>query len=255
MNRFASAALAFLLLPGCERAPEPEPAQLVRAAIPAAGTAVIGRLGVSVRPGPNGLTVTAIDLDGPAAQAGAEVGDVLVGINGGALREAADLERAVKGAQEGFRLDLIRGGAPHQVAVRFAAPESNEELAWTPLGLQVKDLPDSARDALGITHGVMVTRIRAPADKTRLLPGDVIVALDREEVRNAAQFARLAAERRSGAVGLLVRRADADLFIPLEPGEGARAGANGGEASRGGGAPRLDERYKRRSPTGMPLRT
>ena len=136
---------------------------MARAAVPAAGTAVIGRLGVSVRPGPNGLTVTAIDLDGPAAQAGAEVGDVVVGVNGGALREAADLERAVKGAQEGLRLDLLRAGAPRQVAVRLAAPEGDNELAWTSLGLQVKDLTDSARDALGIAHGVMVTRIRAPS--------------------------------------------------------------------------------------------
>jgi S1-C subfamily serine protease len=255
MHRLLRIALSLpvALAAGCE-APEPPQPQASRVSTPPAaavrpapaGTLVIGRLGFSVRPGPRGLTIVAIDLDGPAARAGAAVGDVVTGANGAALREGADLERAVKAAADRLRLDLLRGGATRQVAVRLQADDT-DELAWTPFGLQVKDLPDGARDALGVAHGVMVTKIRAPADKTRLLPGDVIVAVDRQEVRSAAQFARLAAERRSGAVGLLVRRADADLFVPLEPVEA--------EASRGGGSPRLDERYRRRSPTDTPLRT
>lgn len=245
--------LSLALAAGCEGPAAPPPEASHVAAPPAAafrpapaGTLVFGRLGVSVRPGPNGLAIVALELDGPAARAGAEVGDVLTGANGAQVREAADLERVLKAASDALSLDLTRGGSTRQVAVRLQAPEA-DELAWTPFGLQVKDLPEGARAALGVAHGVMVTRIRAPADKTRLLPGDVIVAVDRQEVRSAAQFARLAAERRGGAVGLYVRRADSDLFVPLEPMEA--------DASRGGGAPRLDERYRRRLPTDTPLRT
>ncbi len=266
------AALAAALAAGCGE-PEP-PAPMVRASstfVPAPGAnvpaappagapaalAVIERLGVSVRAGPNGLVIIALDLDGPAAQAGTRVGDVVVGVNGSAAADAAELQKLVKAAEDGMRLQLRRSGAAHQVAIHL--PEPKAEAAWTPFGLQVRELPDSARKALGVTHGVMVTKIRAPADQTRILPGDVIVAVDRHKVQNVEEFGRLAeraAERRGAAVGLHVKRADSDLFIPLEPAE-IRAGAGApGEASRGGGRP--DERYRKRSPagaTGTPLRT
>jgi serine protease Do len=221
---------------------------------------VIERLGVSVRASLHGLVVVAMDLDGPAAQAGTLIGDVVVAVNGAAPGDVPGLQRLVKAAPGAIQLDLRRRGAAHQVAIRLGDPAQAAEGAgtWTAFGLQVKDLPDAARKALGVTSGVIVTRIRAPADRTRILPGDVIVAIDRQAVQSAEEFLRLAeraAERKSAAVGLLVKRADADLFIPVESGE-ARAGTNGaGDASRGGGAPRLEERYRRRGPTGTPLRT
>jgi hypothetical protein len=106
---------------------------------------------------------------------------------------------------------------------------------WTDFGLQVQDLPDAARSALGLSHGVMVIRVRAPADRTRILPGDVIVSVDQRAVRNAEEFGRVAAAYGRHTVGLVVRRSDADLFISLpEAGPAAVPG---------------------RRPTGTPLRT
>jgi hypothetical protein len=94
----------------------------------------------------------------------------------------------------------------------------------------------------------MVTRVRSPADRSRILPGDVIVGVNQSPVRNLEDFNRLVSEPVAGALGLLVRRVDADLYISLEQGLGS--------ASRGGGTPPLpEESFKRRSPTGTPLRT
>lgn len=108
---------------------------------------------------------------------------------------------------------------------------------WTDFGLQVQDLPDAARSALGVSHGVMVIRVRAPADRTRILPGDVIVSVDQREVRNAEEFGRVAAAYGREAVGLVVRRSDADLFITLPKPQGGPAAVPG------------------RRPTGTPQRT
>jgi S1-C subfamily serine protease len=257
-----------LLAAGCE-APEPpqiEEARPTSTFVPAPGTAVppaqsgagfVERLGVSVRATPQGLVIVAIDLDGPAALAGTEVGDVVIGVNGTPPADLPELQRLVKAAPAGLRLEVRRRGEARQVAIRLSDPAQAESAGtWTALGVQVKDLPDSARKALGVQHGVMVTKLRAPADRTRLLPGDVIISVDRQNVGSAEEFQRLAgraADRKAAAVGLLVKRADADLFIALEPGDATAQGA--GDASRGGGAPRLEERNRRRSPTGMPLRT
>lgn len=108
---------------------------------------------------------------------------------------------------------------------------------WTEFGLQVQDLPDAARSALGLSHGVMVIRVRAPADSTRILPGDVIVSVDQRAVRSAEEFGRVAAAYGRDAVGLVVRRSDADLFITLPKPEAAPAAVPAGR------------------PTGTPLRT
>lgn len=247
-DAFRLSPLLAILLLACEAPEPPVEARPVSTFIPAPGAgpalpglpavaALIERLGFSVRAGPHGLVIVAIDLDGPAAQAGTRVGDVVLGVNGAAPADAAELQRLVAAARLGVELQLHRRGAAHQVAIRLVPEDAEGAAAWTPFGLQVRDLTDAARSALGVTHGVMVTKVRAPANRTRILPGDVIIAVDRQEVRDAAGFARLAeraAARGSGAVGLLVKRADADLFVPLESGE-----AN----------------YPRRAPRDTPLRT
>ena len=129
------------------------------------------------------------------------------------------------------------------------------EAAWSPLGIQVRDVPEAARRALGVEHGVMVVRIRPPASRTRLLPGDVIVGVNLASFRGIQEFNRLVDEAQRGAVALLVRRTDADLYITLEASEQARPelGRDGnGDAARGAGpgAP-----WPRRPATDRPLRT
>jgi C-terminal processing protease CtpA/Prc len=96
--------------------------------------------------------------------------------------------------------------------------------AWTPLGLQVEEVPQAALKALGVAYGVMVTKVRAPADRSRILPGDVIVGLNQTRIRSVEEFNSLIADQNHGIFGLLVRRADADLYISLDiPEERLRA--------------------------------
>jgi serine protease Do len=153
------------------------------------------------------------------------------------------------------RRDSTPGPKPKTLAAhQWVAPDQSSETSkaadgsWTAVGLQVRDVPVAALRALGVSYGVMVTRVRSPADRSRILPGDVIVGVNQSPVRNLEDFNRLVSEPVAGALGLLVRRVDADLYISLEQGLGS--------ASRGGGTPPLpEESFKRRSPTGTPLRT
>jgi hypothetical protein len=130
--------------------------------------------------------------------------------------------------------------------------------AWSPLGLQIKELPQAAQKALGVAHGVMVTKVRAPASRSRILPGDVIVGVNQTPIRSVEDFNKLVAEQGHGTLGLLVRRAEADLYIALELGSAAAGRSPDGEAedaSRGAGAPTPEESFKTGRPTGKPLRT
>ena len=88
-------------------------------------------------------------------------------------------------------------------------------VASTDFGLEVKEVPEAAFKALGLAYGVMVTKVRAPADRSRILPGDVIVGVNQTRIRSVEEFNSLLAEQSHGTMGLLVRRVDADLYIPL----------------------------------------
>jgi serine protease Do len=109
--------------------------------------------------------------------------------------------------------------------------------AWSPLGLQIEDVPEAAQAALGVRYGVMVMRVREPASRSRILPGDVIVRVNEAPVRSLEEFnrelERLASEKPFEAIGVFVRRADADLYITLRPGTA-------------GGARRPDQIFKER---------
>lgn len=208
------AATRVVAVPAPEAAPAPGHPPVARGRV----TGFIEPLGVTVRRGPDGLLVIALDLDAPGALAGLRVGDVVAGVGGTPARDPAHLERLLGQAQGAPKLEVRREGALLEVSVK---PAEAEQAAWTPFGLQVRDLPASAREALGLSNGVMVVKVRAPADRTRILPGDVIVAVGDDQVRDAEEFRRLAAGRHAPAVGLHVRRADA-IFSSRSTIAGAR---------------------------------
>jgi S1-C subfamily serine protease len=66
-----------------------------------------------------GLMVVSLEADGPAARAGVMLGDILVAVDGAALREPDDVQAALAGRRPGtsVRAALIRGGAALEVAV------------------------------------------------------------------------------------------------------------------------------------------
>lgn len=72
-----------------------------------------------------GLLIVSVEADTPAAQAGVLVGDILVGIEGAPVRDADDLQRALSPERVGMtvQLQLIRGGAAHELAVTLGARE------------------------------------------------------------------------------------------------------------------------------------
>ena len=72
------------------------------------GTSV-PRLGVSVAPAVEGLIVTSVDPDGPAAEQGITSGDVILQAAGKKVGAAIDLRNAVEAAQKtGKRSVLMR---------------------------------------------------------------------------------------------------------------------------------------------------
>ncbi|MBV8030315.1 MAG: PDZ domain-containing protein [Betaproteobacteria bacterium] len=205
----------------------------------------IETLGLALREESQGAVVVGIDLDGPAATAGVQVGDVVAGIDGRGIASLEELGQNLAHRPGPVKLDILRKGERRMIVVVAAPPAP-----WNALGLQVRELPAVTLRALGIPYGLMVSKVRAPADRTRILPGDVIVSVNQARFASIDEFNRLLASNRAGVVGLVVRRPDSDLYIPIAPLE------EQGEASRGGSLPALPHETSRiGQPRGKPLRT
>ena len=99
-------------------------------------------------------------------------------------------------------------------------------------GLRVQDVTPEIAEQLGLDEptGVVVTAVApgSPAEEAGVRRGDVILEVDRYEVKNTAQLQEKLEESDEGTL-LLVKRGDATLFVPIkrtpagEPARPARA--------------------------------
>ena len=181
--------------------------------------AVSNRLGIAVRAAqPAGVSVVAIEVDGPAGEAGLQIGDVILKVNGEPVANEVDLVRLADVAGQGNKLSLevSRDGVPRQVAVRVGEGEGPNVL-----GLRVRELPKTALRVLGLPYGLMVLRVDPPADRSRILPGDIIVGVNQSKIGSLEEFNRILSGIHEAAVGLLVRRGASDLYVPIETGAAA----------------------------------
>ncbi len=153
---------------------------------------------------PQGALINAISPDGPAANSGLQVGDVIVEFNGQPIDLFQDLPQVVGRTQAESEADLVvyRDGKKVTLTMKIGAlPDredrqrlrsgGSEKTSWNRLGIQVVDLEDSARSEQG-NEGVLVQRItEGPAMEAGILPGDVITILNREAVHDRDQFTDL----------------------------------------------------------------
>ncbi len=174
-------------------------------------------------PNPNGAVLVNIMPGSPADKAGLRAGDVVVGINDKAVRDATYLRNTVGLMRVGdpLQLEVLRDGkrmrVSAQVGARMTAETTsegarNERLA----GLSVQDLgPD--HPAYGSLAGVVVQELspRSPAFQAGLRPGDVISAVNNQDVSNVNEFVGLVGKLQ-GQLVLRVHRGDQAAFMVIK---------------------------------------
>jgi serine protease Do len=179
----------------------------------------------------NGALVSKVAPDGPAARAGVEHGDVIVEFDGQKVESWNDLPRIVASTPVGKEVPLVvrRDGKTKTLTAKVGALDEAETLAEldqgepeesaAEFGLRVQDLTPDIADQLGVEAdvGVLVTAVEpsSAADAAGLRRGDLILEVDRTEVKTAAELQERLAKAGDRAL-LLVRRGDATIFVPLK---------------------------------------
>lgn len=198
-----------------------------------------GELVASGRGDGGGARVQVLEVvpGSPAAQAGVVAQDVLVSLGGQAVTSTRQLDFLVAEAEVGGRLplEIERGGKRQSLQVQLAELTDDavavrkEPGHW--LGLEVASLASKddhvlrLRETLGVEagRGVIVINVEPgqPAAQAGIRPGDVVAAIEGQEIPDLEAFARArdALAARRDPLTLLVRTGNRESFIQVTPRE------------------------------------
>lgn len=202
------------------------------------GKVTRGRLGVTVQNvnqaladsfglgKPRGALVSQVDPQGPAAKAGLQAGDVILGLGGVEVDSSATLPQQVAALPPGstVALALWRDGksktielvvgeqaGPALAAADPAGPDAGR------LGLAVRALSADEREQADAATGLLVTKAGGAAARAGIREGDIILSLNGRPV-SSAEVLRKQVNDAGKHVALLIQRDQARIFVPVELG-------------------------------------
>lgn len=197
-----------------------------------------GRLGVSIQDvnqalaesfglaKPTGALVSSVEKDSPAAKAGLEPGDVILGLDGKTISNTGELPAAVAIMMPGeiAHLQVWRKGAARNIDVKVGSfSDGKSAAAETPsidkgrLGVAVRALSPEERRQVDFKGGVIIEQSVGAAAQAGIRPGDVILAVNGQPIGSVDQLSESIAKSGKKAA-LLIRRGSASLFVPVDLG-------------------------------------
>ena len=203
----------------------------------ATGRVQRGRIGVGIQevnqaladsfklPRPRGALVGQVEPDGPADEAGVKPGDVILAVDGRDIERSSELPPLVAAIKPGKDATLTIWRNKSERKLRVKVGELKEERAValrnTPsdaetgkLGLAVRPLSGEERQQLQTAGRLVVEEVDGPAAIAGVEPGDVIIAVNGEQVASIGEF-RTAVNASGKTVALLIQRDDAQIFLPV----------------------------------------
>ncbi len=207
------------------------------------GKVTRGWLGVSIQPitselarqfnlkEENGALVGDVIENSPAEKAGIMRGDVIIEFNGEKVEEPYNLRNTVASTPPGeiLKLKVVRNGRVELQNVTIGELPSEVQMASSQVeyknalrGVVVQNITPDLYRRLNLPEkirGVVVADIKteSPA-QTRLMPGDVILEINRNAIGNVENYANVVSKLTSDEdVLLLVFRSGSTVFITISP--------------------------------------
>jgi serine protease Do len=167
----------------------------------------------------DGAVVVSVQ-DGPARDAGVQLGDVIVAVDGRPIRDNGELMERIALLQPGDRvvLDVVRYGTDHRLTVTLGSFESTTHVAPAAaapardavgqLGFSAAELTPAlaAQLRLRATGGIVVTRVEPGGPAPASLVGLRIERLNGQEISTAEDLRRAASRIGDGGVVSIIGR-------------------------------------------------
>ncbi|MBI3917960.1 MAG: DegQ family serine endoprotease [Betaproteobacteria bacterium] len=206
-----------------------------------AGKVTRGRIGVVIQPitkelaesfgltRPAGALVNSVEKGGPADKAGIESGDVILRFDGKPVSSSEDLPRIVGATRPGTKVtvQIFRNKSARDVQVVVAELQDDRAArqsrrggkppaAATQYGMTLADLTEARRRELKLEGGILVENAQGAAARAGIRAGDIILAVNNQDVKSVDQFKELMGHFEKGRIiALLVRRGGNSLYIPF----------------------------------------
>jgi serine protease Do len=176
-----------------------------------------------------GALVADVMKDGPAAEAGIKVGDVIVEFDGHTVKDSTELPLLVARTPIGksVNVKVLRDKGAETISVKVGELKDEETAVAAGkeenFGLTVQALTPEIADSLGLSgdlKGVVVSGVESgsAAEDAGLRRGDVIQEVNRAPVKNLAGYRKaLAGAAKGKSVLFLVRRGENTIFVALKP--------------------------------------
>jgi len=195
-----------------------------------------GRLGVMIQEvtadlaesfgldSPQGALVADVEADSPADKAGIKISDIILKFDGKTINSSIDLPRLVGATKPGekSRLTIWRKGKQQELSVMIGAMAEDKVATKAPeakktnrAGLVVSELTQQQKSMLKIERGVLVEDATGAAARAGIETGDVIVAVNNQEVNSVEEFDRLINEPTRKSAALLVKRGEDAHYVSV----------------------------------------
>ena len=201
------------------------------------GKVTRGRIGVQIQElsqelahsfglnGTDGALVSSVARGGPAEKAGIKSGDVILEFNGKRVQDSRDLPLVVAASKPGtdVNVKIWRDGAENTLTVTVGelkpekvALKGGESGEGGRLGLAVRELTPDQKEALDVKGGLLVGGVGGPAARAGIQEGDVVLAVNGEQIKSIEQFKAMVDKAAGGRpVALLIQRGEARLYVPV----------------------------------------
>ncbi len=175
----------------------------------------------------DGILVAQVAPDSPAARAGIQQGDLIVGFQGGQVRDSGSFRNSVSMTAPGTVADLkvIRQGREIELKVTIGQLDDAQQVASAAsgsadqLGVTVQTLtPTLARQFnTSASEAVVVTEVQpgSLAQTAGIDVGTVIYEVNRTRVTSAGQFEQLISNSEGKRALLLIGKGNATRFVVL----------------------------------------
>ncbi|NVJ61794.1 MAG: Do family serine endopeptidase [Gammaproteobacteria bacterium] len=179
-----------------------------------------------------GALINSVTPDSPAAEAGIEVGDIVIKVDGKTIESAADLPFSVGRVKPGTEIELTvlrNGGKKKSIDVTVgerpssavASAPGNGGLGGTRLGLEVVELTEQMQERANVSYGVLVRRVvPGPAGDAGISEGDILQMLNQQSIANLDDYQEALNQLpENGSVAVLVVRRGVPRFLVLKLGD------------------------------------
>jgi serine protease Do len=180
---------------------------------------------------PQGALISKVLPDSPASKAGLEPGDVILKFDGKNVPTSSDLPPIVGRTKIGETkpVEVMRNNKRKTLSVIIEQLPDDKEIVKANankgrliderLAIEVANLDEKQREEYAIAEGgVLVANIKqGPASASGMRPGDIIMSIDNQKIKNAKQFLDIAKDLPvNKAIPVLVQRGEGAIFLAVK---------------------------------------